>query len=69
MNEEQSIRCGQCGKKIILSKEIKDLWPFCSKRCKMIDLGKWLGEKYVVQEPASPDDVMTEKNDKGTQDD
>jgi hypothetical protein len=27
--------------------------PFCSKRCKLIDLGKWLGEEYRVPgEPA-----------------
>ncbi len=22
--------------------------PFCSKRCADIDLGRWLGERYVV---------------------
>jgi hypothetical protein len=22
--------------------------PFCSERCKLIDLGRWLGEKYQV---------------------
>lgn len=43
-------KCAQCGKDIIFTNENKDLWPFCSKRCKMIDLGKWLGEKYVVVE-------------------
>ena len=21
-------------------------WPFCSPRCKLIDLGRWLGEAY-----------------------
>jgi endogenous inhibitor of DNA gyrase (YacG/DUF329 family) len=28
--------------------------PFCSERCRTIDLGRWLGESYslpVVQEP------------------
>jgi endogenous inhibitor of DNA gyrase (YacG/DUF329 family) len=23
-------------------------WPFCSNRCRLIDLGNWLGGKYVV---------------------
>ena len=23
-------------------------FPFCSDRCKLIDLGRWLGEKYSV---------------------
>ena len=25
--------------------------PFCSHRCKLIDLGKWLGEEHAVSEP------------------
>lgn len=23
-------------------------FPFCSKRCRVIDLGRWLGEDYKV---------------------
>ena len=23
-------------------------FPFCSKRCKLIDLGHWLDEEYIV---------------------
>lgn len=23
-------------------------YPFCSDRCKLIDLGRWLGERYTV---------------------
>lgn len=29
--------------------------PFCSRRCKMIDLGNWLDEVYKVARPS--DDV------------
>jgi endogenous inhibitor of DNA gyrase (YacG/DUF329 family) len=25
--------------------------PFCSTRCKMIDLGNWLNEAYRISEP------------------
>ena len=25
--------------------------PFCSRRCKLIDLGKWLGEEHAISEP------------------
>jgi len=28
--------------------------PFCSRRCKLIDLGKWLGEEHAISEPLSP---------------
>ena len=27
-------------------------WPFCSPRCKTIDLGRWLGENYRVESKA-----------------
>jgi endogenous inhibitor of DNA gyrase (YacG/DUF329 family) len=27
--------------------------PFCSKRCKLIDLGKWFGEEHAISEPLS----------------
>jgi len=28
--------------------------PFCSERCKLIDLGNWAAEKYVISTPARP---------------
>jgi uncharacterized protein len=29
--------------------------PFCSERCKLADLGRWLGEEYrVPHNPAEP---------------
>ncbi|MDH5257693.1 MAG: DNA gyrase inhibitor YacG [Gammaproteobacteria bacterium] len=33
--------------------------PFCSERCKLIDLGAWADEKYsIASEPVSPlDDI------------
>lgn len=29
------------------------LFPFCSERCHLVDLGRWLGEEYRV--PGEPD--------------
>ncbi len=26
--------------------------PFCSERCKLIDLGNWLGGRYRISTPA-----------------
>jgi endogenous inhibitor of DNA gyrase (YacG/DUF329 family) len=39
-------------------RSIDPAWqPFCSERCKMADLGRWLGEEYRVPEepPPAPD--------------
>lgn len=32
--------------------------PFCSERCKLIDLGKWASEAYRVEQPAELADFM-----------
>jgi len=34
-------------------------FPFCSERCKLIDLGRWLEGKYQISESAeAPDDPI-----------
>ena len=32
--------------------------PFCSERCKMVDLGKWLGEEYRIASPLTGEDLL-----------
>jgi endogenous inhibitor of DNA gyrase (YacG/DUF329 family) len=36
-------------------REANPALPFCSKRCKQIDLGKWLSEGYRVPVPFDPE--------------
>jgi len=31
-------------------------WPFCSKRCKMVDLGKWVNEEYKIPIKQAPNE-------------
>jgi endogenous inhibitor of DNA gyrase (YacG/DUF329 family) len=45
--------CPICGAEVAPRSENK-AFPFCSARCKSIDLGKWLSEEYRV--PAAPDE-------------
>ncbi len=37
-------------------------FPFCSERCRLLDLGKWASERYVVSEPVI-DEPSPEKSD------
>ncbi len=46
------IRCSQCGCPIEESE--KSTFPFCSERCRMLDLGAWLDEQRGL--PFEPDD-------------
>lgn len=45
----------------ICQKEVKigdPEMPFCSERCRLIDLGNWASEKYVISTPADPRDLL-----------
>ncbi len=33
--------------------------PFCSERCRLIDLGKWVDEKYSITDKPALDDEQT----------
>ena len=48
--------CPQCGRPAALGPENK--WrPFCSERCKLVDLGSWAAEDYRIAEPSAPKDT------------
>lgn len=51
-------RCPVCKTEVCLQPRTPT-FPFCSKRCRQIDLGRWLGEAYAVplqSPPGSEDD-------------
>ena len=55
----KTVKCPICGKKVRFDPQ-KDLpanFPFCSKRCKLVDLGKWLNEEYTVNNLISEEDL------------
>jgi endogenous inhibitor of DNA gyrase (YacG/DUF329 family) len=41
-------------------------FPFCSKRCRIIDLGNWASEKYVISTPARPAGLTEPEDDDDT---
>ena len=46
------LKCPTC-KKVTVELGAPD-FPFCSERCRLIDLGAWASEKYVISSPANP---------------
>ncbi|MHB1236327.1 MAG: DNA gyrase inhibitor YacG [Gallionella sp.] len=52
------VTCPHCGKEHQWDTNNR-FRPFCSERCKMIDLGRWASEEYRV-EPGEQD--LTEEN-------
>ena len=44
--------CSICGKPLAEPpNSATESSPFCSERCRLIDLGRWLGERYRVASP------------------
>lgn len=54
------VNCPTCNQKVEWSEQNK--WrPFCSDRCKLIDLGEWAAENHRIAgepviDPENPDD-------------
>lgn len=46
------VNCPTCGKQIEYSTR-NAFRPFCSERCKQLDLGAWASERYAIPGPAS----------------
>jgi hypothetical protein len=38
-------------------------FPFCSERCRLIDLGNWASEKYVVPSNEAPQPGSSEDDE------
>jgi endogenous inhibitor of DNA gyrase (YacG/DUF329 family) len=49
------VSCPQCNAEVIWDSKISPFRPFCSERCKLIDLGQWAAESYRVPVEAEPD--------------
>jgi endogenous inhibitor of DNA gyrase (YacG/DUF329 family) len=57
VSKPRRVRCPQCGGEALWSPDNR--WrPFCSERCRTIDLGAWASESYrvPVQVADTPDD-------------
>jgi uncharacterized protein len=49
------LRCPTCGQ---LVRPKDEDFPFCSDRCRMIDLGKWASGAYKISSPIVDPDVL-----------
>jgi len=47
-------KCPICGKLVAADEE---RFPFCSKRCRTIDLGRWISGNYVISRPIDQSDL------------
>lgn len=63
----RSLRCPTCRTLVVRS---APEFPFCSERCRLLDLGKWASGKYVISsaitepEAAALDPATPSQDDK-----
>ena len=51
----RSLRCPTC-RTIVLAGD--ENFPFCSDRCRLIDLGKWASGSYVISSPITDPEML-----------
>ncbi len=51
-------RCPSCGQ-TIQPVSVSQFLPFCSDRCRLVDLGRWLNEEHSVPCQTRQDDEQT----------
>jgi endogenous inhibitor of DNA gyrase (YacG/DUF329 family) len=53
--KNRSLRCPTCRTIVMASDE---QFPFCSDRCRLIDLGKWASGGYVISTPITDPETL-----------
>jgi endogenous inhibitor of DNA gyrase (YacG/DUF329 family) len=53
----KSLRCPTCRTLVLATDED---FPFCSDRCRRIDLGKWASGDYKISSPIQDPDLLEE---------
>ena len=60
------MRCPICKREILVQ---DPCYPFCSERCKLIDLGNWASGRYVISTPMQPESEAEIGGDASGEDD
>jgi len=54
------VKCPTCEKEVVWSAEAKDR-PFCSERCKLIDLGAWADGSNAIPGQSVEEEMLSEQ--------
>ncbi len=50
-------RCATCQREVVSDAKLPELYPFCSPRCRLVDLGRWLRGEYSIDRDLTPEDL------------
>lgn len=57
----KSYRCAICGHAVEYEGALPALYPFCCDRCRNVDLGRWLFERYTIDRDITPEELAGEE--------
>lgn len=60
------LKCPNCKQAVMTTSAD---FPFCSERCRLVDLGKWASGRYVVSSPVLDIDDGSLRNEQQGEDD
>ena len=60
------VQCPICKKRV---KRTDPDFPFCSERCRLLDLGKWASGAYVISSPLHDTSDAVQENHQSEDDD
>ncbi len=50
-------QCAICQREVEYEGRLPSTYPFCSPRCRMVDLGRWLREQYTIDRELTPEEA------------
>lgn len=65
----RSYHCAQCGEVVPWNTEreaktsLPRHFPFCSEKCRLVDLGHWIDEDYQISEPLPTSQDLESESD------
>ena len=63
---ELRISCPTCGKEVVRSpRRATPFFPFCSERCKLVDLGNWFDGEHRIEGPSAEGPAAGRDGDEG----
>jgi endogenous inhibitor of DNA gyrase (YacG/DUF329 family) len=49
--------CSTCGNEVVYQGRLPALYPFCTPRCRLVDLGRWLREQYSISRDLTEEEI------------
>lgn len=61
LDSKSNLRCPSCDM-LVEAEQAKKSLPFCSERCRLIDLGRWLNEEHVLPVDEDEEESNSDSN-------